>query len=66
MTIWFCYQNKSYRMFTLDSAKKMIHGQKWLRWLDKMENKCENYFVVIYDTSYCSIAVLAGNHIQIG
>ena len=54
-------------MFTLDSAKKMIHGQKWLRWLDKMVNKCENYFVVIYDTSNFSITLLPPtNDIQIG
>ena len=26
-------------MFTLDNAKKMIHGQKCFRWLDKMVNK---------------------------
>ena len=66
MTIWFCYQNKSYRMFTLDSAKKVIHGLKCLRWLDKMENKCENYFVVIYDTSNFSITLPPTNDIQIG
>ena len=53
-------------MFTLDSAKKVIHGQKCLRWLDKMENKCENYFVVIYDTSHFSITLPPSNDIQIG